>query len=263
MSKKQKETVQKQFTRTAEAFAKFAVRDSADVVREKIDFIKPQATDVTLDVACGPGTLVLGMAPRVKFARGTDLTFEMLRRARAYREEQHLTNVCFDQADAEELPYPDGTFDLVTCQHALHHMSKPEASLREMARVTKPGGRLVIIDTLAPESDSKYELHNRVDILRDPSHVLSMRLTTLLRYFEEMNLEVARQAVRRRERSFNQWMLRAGLKPSDKNYKEARRLLEESMDGDRAGYGARPEGEDIIILHPEGMFYLIRNVNGA
>ena len=82
MSKKQRETVQKQFTKTAEAFAEFAVRDTPEVLAEKVEFAKPQPTDSALDVACGPGAFVLALAPRVSLARGIDLTVEMLRRAR-------------------------------------------------------------------------------------------------------------------------------------------------------------------------------------
>ncbi len=58
MSKKHKETVQKQFTKTADAFAKFAVRDSVEVLAEKVEFVKAQAHELVLDVACGPGAFV-------------------------------------------------------------------------------------------------------------------------------------------------------------------------------------------------------------
>jgi len=51
-------------------------------------------------------------------------------------------------------------------------------------------------------------------------------------------------------------MLRAGLEPSDKRYRETRRLLEESIPGDRSGFAARMEGEDLSIVHNEGMFLL-------
>lgn len=258
MSKKQKETVQKQFAKTVEAFSKFAVRDTPEVVAEKIAFAKPQLTDIALDVACGPGTLVLALAPRVRFARGADLTLEMLRQAREFQAERQISNAAFDQADAEQLPYADGMFDLVTCQFSFHHMPKPVLAIREMVRVAKTEGRLMMIDTLAPESDSKFELHNRIDSVRDPSHTESLRLTTFLGIFDNLGLEILRQSLKRRERSFNQWMLRAGLEPFHKRYQEARKLLEESVHGDRAGYSAKPQGDDILIVHNEGIFLLQR-----
>ncbi len=256
MSKRQRELVRKQFTKTLEAFSQYAVRDTPEVLAEKVEFAKPQPADVVLDVACGPGALVLALAPRVQFARGIDLTEEMLRKARAFQLERQIVNAAFDCGEAEQLPYRDATFDLVTCQMSLHHMPKPELALREMVRVAKPEGRLVVIDTLSPESDAKFELHNRIESARDPSHTESLRLTTFLEMFENCGLELTRQTMKRRPRSFNQWMLRAGLEPKHKRYLEARKLLEESIPGDRAGYSPVIEGDDIVIVHNEGMFLL-------
>jgi ubiquinone/menaquinone biosynthesis C-methylase UbiE len=258
VSKKHKEAVQKQFAKTAEAFSKFAVRDTPDVLAEKVAFAKLQTGDVLLDVACGPGAFVLASAPAVQFARGADLTPAMLRQARSFQSERGIANAFFDLAEADCLPYPDGTFDLVSCQCSIHHMLKPSLALKEMVRVLKPEGRLFIVDTLAPESDSKFDLHNRVEVLRDPSHTESLRLTSFLTMFEEEGLQVIRQALRRRERSFNQWMLRAGLDAKHKRYQDARKLLDESAEGDRAGFSPKPQDGDIVIVHNEGMFLLIR-----
>ncbi len=262
MSKRHRETVQKQFTKTLEAFSQYAVRDTPEVLAEKVDFAKPQPTDFVLDVACGPGALVLALAPRVQFARGIDLTEEMLHKARALQLERPIANAAFDCGEAEQLPYPAASFDLVTCQMSFHHMPKPELALREMVRVTKPEGRLVVIDTLSPESDAKFELHNRIESVRDPSHAESLRLTTFLEMFEKCGLEIARQTMKRRQRSFNQWMLRAGLEPKHKRYQEARKLLEDSIPGDRGGYSPVVEGDDIRIVHNEGMFFLQKVVGG-
>ena len=262
MSKKHKETVQKQFTKTAEAFSTFAVRDTPEVLKEKVDFVKPQATDVVLDIACGPGAFVLALAPRVHIAWGTDLTPEMLRRARAYQAEKQILNAAFVRGDAEQLPFPASTFDLVSCQCTFHHLPKPQLALREMIRLVKPEGRLLIIDPLAPESDSKYEIYNRIEQLRDPSHTLTLRLTDFLRLFDEEGLEILRQSLRRRPRSFNNWMLRSGHAPGTKKYLQTRKLLEDSMAGDRAGFSAQAQGEDIQITHNEGMFLLSKRVDG-
>ena len=256
MSRKHKETVQKQFSKTVDAFSKYAVRDSREILQEKVAFAKPQASDLALDVACGPGGLVLALAPHVRFARGIDLTEAMLRQARAFQAEGGISNAAFDRGDAEQLPYADATFDLVTCQCSLHHVPKPELPVREMARVVKPQGRVMIIDSIAPEMDEKFELFNRIERLRDPSHSSALRLTTFLSIFEESRLSVLRQAIKRRTRSFNQWMIRAGNGPSQKGYQEVRRLVEDSIRGDRAGFSPKIEDDDITIVHNEAMFLL-------
>lgn len=258
MSKRHLQTIQKQFTKTAEAFVKHYPRDTDEMLAERADFAKPQAQDRTLDVACGGGTLVLALAPRVASAFGIDLTPAMLAHARACQTELQIQNAAFACGEAERLPFADSTFDLVTCQFSLHHMQKPEAALREMLRLTKPEGRMMVVDTLAPERDEKWELHQRLEALRDPSHTASLRLTSFLSLFEGLGLEVTRQKLHRRERSFNHWMHRAALDSSTKRYAEARRMLEASVPGDRAGLSPRPDGEDILITHHEGMFLLTR-----
>ncbi|HEV2351477.1 MAG TPA: methyltransferase domain-containing protein [Terriglobia bacterium] len=256
MSKKHKEAVQKQFAKTVEAFSKTLARDTPEIMAEKVEFAKPKPGEVTLDVACGPGELVLGLAARVGFARGVDLTQAMLLQAREFQRERNITNAAFDCGEAEQLPYPNHSFDLVSCQCSIHHMPKPELALREMARVMKPEGRMMVIDCLSPESDPKFELHNKIESLRDPSHACTLRLTTFLSMFDAIGLEILRQSLKRRERSFNTWMLRAGLEPNHKRHTEARKLLEDSLAGDRAGFAAKAQGEDILITHNEALFLL-------
>jgi ubiquinone/menaquinone biosynthesis C-methylase UbiE len=256
MSKKHKEAVQKQFAKTVEAFSKTLTRDTAEIMAEKVEFAKPKPGELTLDVACGPGELVLGLAARVGFARGIDLTQAMLLQAREFQRQRNISNAAFDRGEAEQLPYPDHSFDLVSCQCSMHHMPKPEFALREMVRVMKPEGRMMVIDCLSPESDPKFELHNKIESLRDPSHTCSLRLTAFLSMFDAQGLEILRQSLKRRERSFNTWMLRAGVDSKHKRYLEARKLLEDSIAGDRAGFSAKAQGEDMLLTHNEAMFLL-------
>ena len=263
MSKKHKEAVQKQFTKTAEAFSTFAMRDTPEVLKEKVDFAKPLSTDAVLDIACGPGAFVLALAPRVQSARGVDLTPEMLRRARAYQAEKQISNAAFVRGDAEQLPFPAGAFDLVSCQCSFHHMPKPQLVLREMVRVAKPEGRLLIIDPLAPESDSKIEIYNRIEQLRDPSHTLTLRLTEFLRLFDEEGFEILRQSLRRRPRSFNNWMLRGGHAPGTKKYVENPQAPGRFHGRRQIGLLRPGPGEDIQIVHNEGMFLLTRKTAGG
>ena len=74
------------------------------------------------------------------------------------------------QHAAEQFPYPDASFDLVTCRVAAHHFSSPENFIRETARVLKAGGHLLLIDGTVPDDEPEAEtwLH-AVEKLRDPS----------------------------------------------------------------------------------------------
>lgn len=256
MSKKHRSIIQKQFTKTVDEFSQYAVRDTPEAVEARVAFARPQPGEDALDVACGPGTLVLALAPHVHFVRGVDLTHAMLLRAREFQRERSISNACFEQGEGERLPYPDSVFHLVTCQFAFHHMLKPDVVLKEMVRVTRPEGHLMLVDSIGPESDEKWELHNRIEELRDPSHVTSIRLTTFLKLFDGAGLEITRQALKRQQRSFNHWMERAGVKTSNPRYQEVRKLIEDAIPGDKGGFSAQSQGDDLLITHHEGMFLL-------
>ena len=254
----QQHTVQVQFTRTAEAFARYATRDTPEMLAERVAFAELMPGDLVLDVACGPGAFTLAAAQRVRFARGADLTTAMLREARAFRRERGAKNAFFDCAEAERLPYADCTFDFVTCQFAFHHMPRPKATLGEMVRVAKPGGRVYVVDSVGPEETATAELHNHIERLRDSSHTDTLSLKALLALFASQELRTLKQRILDRPRSFNQWMLRAGQQTSDGSYLAVRRALEDSMPGDRAGFAACAAGDDITIIHQEGLFLLAK-----
>ena len=98
---------------------------------------------------CGVGTAVLGAAvahavPAVRWIAAVDISIGMLTRAAA---SLRVAGVAADlrHADARRLPFPDATFDLVVSAHMLEHLDEPEAALREMARVLRPGAPLVIV----------------------------------------------------------------------------------------------------------------------
>lgn len=262
MSSGHHQAVQEQFTRTAEAFAKFATRDTPEMLAERVEFAGLRPDDTVLDVACGPGAFVLAAAVQVAFARGVDLTAEMLRQARGFQAARGITNAAFDLSEAEKLPYDDASFDLVSCQFAFHHMPRPEAALAEMKRVTKPDGRIFLVDSVGPEDRIAAGLHNQIERLRDPSHTLTLNLSDFLRLFSSQKLAVEKQRVLDRPRSFDKWMLRAGHDRSDAGYHTVRRLVEESIPGDRAGFGASIDGDDIRIVHQEGLFLLRRSAAG-
>lgn len=102
-----------------------------------------------LDLGCGPGLLVAALAQDAPglHVTGLDLSEEMLADARAYVQSQGLADrTDFRRGDAGEIPFPDGSFDLVISTLSLHHWSNPVGVLREIDRVLRPGGAFVIAD---------------------------------------------------------------------------------------------------------------------
>src|SRR3954468_436103 len=98
-----------------------------------------------LDVGCGTGFLALELAARGHRVTGIDFAPSMVARAREKAKAQGLA-ARFDQGDAEHLPYPNGSFDLVISRHVLWTLPHPDAALDEWLRVLRPGGRLAVVD---------------------------------------------------------------------------------------------------------------------
>jgi ubiquinone/menaquinone biosynthesis C-methylase UbiE len=132
---------------------------------------EPKSSDVVLDVATGAGFTALAFAPKVASVIGVDVSTGMLEQAKKNVEAEKITNVSFQEASAEELPFDHSTFDIVTCRIAAHHFVNIAAFAAEAFRVLKPSGRLVIADTATPDSDFLAAIwQNEVERLRDSSH---------------------------------------------------------------------------------------------
>lgn len=171
MGEKHKQTVERQFARAVEHCGGYLARDGPEVIAEKVEFVEPRSGEVALDVACGSGTFALALAQRLERVYGVDLTLEMLGEARKglkRPDAKAAGKVAFYRAEADTLPFADGTFDLVTCGHSFHHFPEPEKMLTEMTRVTKPTARLGIFDSVAPEEQPAWELHNRSNVSATP-----------------------------------------------------------------------------------------------
>jgi SAM-dependent methyltransferase len=112
-----------------------------------------------LDVACGAGEPAVTIAAGIAAAGGrvvaTDLIADMLAMARENARERGVTNITFQQADAEALPFPDGSFDAVTCRYAVMLFPDAPRALREMRRVLAPGGRAVCLLSGPPEQSAR------------------------------------------------------------------------------------------------------------
>lgn len=109
-----------------------------------------------LDCAAGTGLLSLAAAERAGSVLCTDLSEGMLKQARRKVERRALSNVAFARRDVTALSDPDGLFDAVIAANVLHLLPEPERAVRELWRVTAPGGRLILPTYLQGKTGSDY-----------------------------------------------------------------------------------------------------------
>lgn len=131
--------------------------------RRAVKTVTKEAPAAVLDVATGTGDLALALAAALPEARitGVDLSDEMLRVARAKTAEQQLSErVVLQQGDAEHLEFADGVFDAVTVAFGVRNFGSIDAGLREMLRVLRPGGVLVVLELATPSNRVFGALYN-------------------------------------------------------------------------------------------------------
>ena len=168
------ELILDQFTRQAVPFSTAKTIADESALQLLVDFSGAGSDDTVLDVACGGGLVVCAFARSVRHATGIDVTPAMLERARDLAQKRGLGNVTWDLGHAAPLPYPDGAFTIVVSRFAFHHFPDPRAVLAEMVRVCAPGGRVLVCDVQACDDPRKAAEFNRMEVLRDPSHVRAM-----------------------------------------------------------------------------------------
>jgi ubiquinone/menaquinone biosynthesis C-methylase UbiE len=117
------------------------------VQRAALEALDLGADDTMLDVGCGTGAASRMAAPIARTVVGVDLSGAMI--DEAIELAAGLENVRFQRADAEALPFTDGSFTAVLCSNSFHHYPDPERAVAEMARVLAPGGRVAIGDACA------------------------------------------------------------------------------------------------------------------
>ena len=199
--------VEQQFARQAPGFGQEGLTlTSRDYLAWMVDALDLDPHDAVLDVAAGTGHLGRAIAPRVRRVVCLDLTPDMLREGEQAAQREGLTNVTFLRGAAEDLPYPDSVFDAVVSRFAVHHFVEPMVQVREMVRVCHPGGKVVLIDLVAPEDQTEAVTYNRLERLRDPSHTRALSADGLRGHLADCGLTGIRTASRDVEVEAERWL---------------------------------------------------------
>ena len=203
------------FTAQAESFSSSQVATDAHQLDAIIAIADPRTGERWLEAACGPGLIGRRLAPRVGEVEGYDLTPAMIDVARREATAAQLDNIRFAVGDATALPVPADRFDGAVTRFSIHHIPLPARMLRELRRVVKPGGRIVVADILADADPDVAAWSETVERLRDPTHWASLSLPQMHATVERAGLAVEQETVLALELDFDDWLHRAAADASD------------------------------------------------
>ena len=246
MGSEHKEHILDQFTRQAVPFATAAAIRNEDVLNRIVKMAQAGPDDTVLDVACGPGLLACAFARVARHVTGIDLTPAMLEQAQALQRQQGLENITWQEGDVLPLPYADHSFSIVSARFAFHHFLDPLAVLKEMRRVCRPGGRVVVYDS-APAAD-KADAFNRMERLRDPSHVRALPPEEHRALFGEAGLPAPRVQPDRSPGDVESLLARSFPREGDAD--RIRKIFADSLEHDDLGMAAVRQDGKICFSFP-------------
>jgi ubiquinone/menaquinone biosynthesis C-methylase UbiE len=250
------ERIRAQFGKQADVYARMRQATDETSLNALVSLCGGGADARVLDVACGPGFLTMAFAARCASAVGVDATEPFLAMARAEAAHRGLRNIEFRAGNAEQLPFGDREFDVVSCRAAFHHFARPERVLAEMVRVAARDGCLLIADMLSSEDATKADYHNRMERLCDPSHVRALTSSDFARAFGAAGVVPRFQTVVPLDQEMEEWLTHGG--PDAARAEQARAMMTASLDVDRCGLNVRRQGGAVWFSYPGAVFVLER-----
>jgi ubiquinone/menaquinone biosynthesis C-methylase UbiE len=241
--KHQQHLIRREFKRQASGWVKKRVSPDLRWVARQLPLRRSLSV---LDVAAGTGLLSQAVAPKVKHVVALDATLEMITEGYKKVQQRGLRNIIFILGTAETLPFPAGTFDLVMTRFSFHHFRRPAAVLREMKRVCRPGGTVVVVDLLASADDKLRARYNLLERLRDLSHTEALSQRQMESMATKLGLKIMSFSSRRVRMDFEEWLDFAHARPTARE--RIRVALQQELKG------AKPTGFQPIIENARLVF---------
>ncbi|MES1246263.1 MAG: class I SAM-dependent methyltransferase [Actinomycetota bacterium] len=207
-------------SRFAEQADRIAARQDAhaeELAAAVRDFVLPGGDERALDAGTGTGALALALAPAVREVVGVDVVPALLERAR----ERAPANATFVEGDMTALPFGDGSFDLAGTLRTLHHVHRPELAVAELARVTRRGGHVLVVDQLAPADPLEAVAVDRFERARADDHERLLSDQDLRSLFDANRLVLVRERRATERRDLASFLDLAGCEGEARSRAEA------------------------------------------
>ena len=183
--------------------------ERAAVLQERVQqLLAPlDGTERALDSGCGAGALAFALAPFVGSVVGVDLSSDLITAG----NELAPPNCELSVGDATALPFAYGSFDIAGCMRVLHHARRPELVVSELARVTRPGGRILLVDQLGFVDPVVSAETDRFEQARDPSHTRLLPDQDIRSLLDANDLDVLTNEIRPEQRNLERYLDLVGL----------------------------------------------------
>jgi ubiquinone/menaquinone biosynthesis C-methylase UbiE len=202
------DAVRSRFSQTAAAVGRCSDDRAEQLATRVRHLVELTGDERALDAGAGTGALAFALSPLVREVVAVELVPELLEEGRK-RLDQH-PNVTFVEGDVTALPFPDGWFDVSATRNVLHHVARPELALAELARVTRLGGTLLVIDQVAPIDPLEALELDRFERARDPSHTRVLSDQDFRGAFESNSLVLTHSELVQEERALDAYLDLAG-----------------------------------------------------
>lgn len=242
------EVVRESFTTQAKAFASNPWVTNEERIGRLVASARLKGHESVLDIATGPGYIAEAFARAAREVIGVDLTAAMLAIGEERTRQNGVSNISFRIGDVQNLPFEKEKFDVVVCRLALHHMQNPGQVVREMMRVCRLGGTVLVEDIYASEHRARADYQDHWEKLRDLSHVRVLPLSEHLHLLRDAGLET--DGVRTFDDlcpEVERWL--ATTKTPVDTANEVRRLLEEDLAKDLSGTQPFHDATGLLFFH--------------
>jgi ubiquinone/menaquinone biosynthesis C-methylase UbiE len=244
-----KTLVQQQFGKTAAHYLTSTPHALGKSLERLVTLTAPQNDWRVLDIATGGGHVAYTFAPHVARVWATDITQEMLDMVKLEAAKRGLANIRTTYAKAEQLPFDDASFDLVTCRIAPHHFDSIPEFLTEAHRVLKPDAVLAVVDNVVPPG-IVGDYVNAFERFRDPSHLRAWTMEEWRAAIKDAGFVLGHDEQIYKKMEFKSWAQRY----DDTMKRLLRAMLSEVTPAVKEVLEPKGEGDDFTFRLCEGLF---------